>query len=755
MLPPGRSPVFCAARAYCNYITPQPVGLRLGLRTFVSAILVFLASAAWAETAPPVIPVGPDAYLQWELWPYQRIGARAYMRSTYDRLGGNEGADASHFLYQVRDDFNVTTDVAGAGVLYFVRYNHWHGSPWHYEIDGRDHLVAESNTADPEHEKSGAVFLPALAFPHPVAVTWSETNGADLSWVPIGFTRSFRMAYSRTHYGTGYYIFDQYVGGAALSRRISGWDAETPPAELARLFAAAGTDIAPPAGSPGVTDLSGGLDLPAGRQVRAWDRNAGPEVLRAIDISIPRESALAFSRARLRIRWDGRREPSVDAPVGLFFGAGTLYNRDGREFLVKSLPMVVRFSRDRVYLHCYFPMPFFRSAELAFDGDGREEVHDVRWQVRFVPFTDSPRQVGYFHATYRDQATPQPGRDLLLLDTAATENATEWSGQFVGTSLIFSHNANLETLEGDPRFFFDDSQTPQAQGTGTEEWCGGGDYWGGKNMTLPFAGHPAGAEKPERALGPQDRIETAYRFLLGDLMPFGRNARIQLEHGGVDQSTEHYETVAYWYGLPAPSVVLSDELALGDPASERSHRYFSPDASEAYELTSRYEWGPDTLNGKECFPASTDRGRSTTGSSEFVLRVDPKNYGVLLRRKLDYAFPNQRARVWVADDGPGLPAWKEAGIWYTAGANTCVYSNPRSELGATDHNVETSNRRFRDDEFLLPLGLTRGRAHIRVRVKFERLDIPLYPGYPLPTQAWSEMRYACYSFVLPQFALSP
>src|ERR1700689_5350777 len=112
---PGRPPVFCAPQAHCNYITPQPVGPRLGLGTFVAATIVFLTSAAWAETDPPVIPVGPDAYLQWELWPYQRIGARAYMRSTYDRLGGNEGADASHFLYQVRDDFNVTMDVAGAG----------------------------------------------------------------------------------------------------------------------------------------------------------------------------------------------------------------------------------------------------------------------------------------------------------------------------------------------------------------------------------------------------------------------------------------------------------------------------------------------------------------------------------------------------------------------------------------------------------------------------------------------------------------
>src|SRR5215831_3827187 len=56
----------------------------------------------------PAIPIGLDAYRQWERWPYQRIGERAYMRSTYDRRGGNEGADASHFLYQLAEDNNVT-----------------------------------------------------------------------------------------------------------------------------------------------------------------------------------------------------------------------------------------------------------------------------------------------------------------------------------------------------------------------------------------------------------------------------------------------------------------------------------------------------------------------------------------------------------------------------------------------------------------------------------------------------------------------
>ena len=146
--------------------------------------------------------------------------------------------------------------------------------------------------------------------------------------------------------------------------------------------------------------------------------------------------------------------------------------------------------------------------------------------MRHAPFTDPPNHVGYFHATYRDHPAPELGQDLVLLDTAKTEGGGDWSGSFVGTSFIFSHDAVLTTLEGDPRFFFDDSRTPQAQGTGTEEWGGGGDYWGGRNMTLPFAGHPGRRASARAGEGRRSTsIQSAYRFLLADLMPFGKNAR--------------------------------------------------------------------------------------------------------------------------------------------------------------------------------------------------------------------------------------
>jgi hypothetical protein len=732
---------------------------RLTRVTLAAWGLVLLLSARAVADEPPEIPVGLDAYRLWERWPYQRIGARAYMRSTYDRAGGNEGADASHFLYQQADDFNVTLDVEGPGVLYFARYNHWHGSPWHYEVDGKDHLIRESSTANPNRPVKDSVFLPEKLFPSPLAWTWSVTKGADLSWVPVPFERSFRMAYSRTHYGTGYYVYHQYVPGAKLSRPLRAWDGKTPPDEdVLKLVSRAGTDLAPRPDTAegrkvGVRAESGKVTLPAKEAVTLVRLTKAPAMLRALELDVPKEAAQAFARARLRVTWDDRKQPSIDAPVALFYGTGTLYNRDGREYLVKGFPIHVRDDGKRVHLACYFPMPFFRSARVELVGPDTA-IAEVLWSVRTVPYEGPANHVAYFHATYADHPKPESGKDMVLLDTRKVEGSEDWSGHLVGTSFIFSHRAVLNTLEGDPRFFFDDSLTPQAQGTGTEEWGGGGDYWGGRTMTLPFAGHPVGAPNAKAAKNDEDKIESAYRFLLADLMPFGKNARICLEHGGTNESTEHYETVTYWYGTPSPSLRKTDELSVGDAASEKAHSYHSPDATKPYEITSRYEWGVDHLRGKEVYPAHTDRGRSTKGASEFTLKLEPKNFGVLLRRKLDYAFPNQRAEVFVADASRGQEGkaleWKPAGVWYLAGSDTCVYSNPKEELGATQHMVQTSNRRFRDDEFLVPRELTQGRSAVRVRVRFTPVKRPLFPGRAVPELAWSEIRYTAYCFVMPK-----
>jgi hypothetical protein len=742
----------------------------------LSTILILLLclpllTNAQQKPGLPRLPIGQDAYKQWDKWYMQRLGTRTYMRSTYDRTGGNESADASHFLYMKEEDKNFTLDIAGKGVVYFIRTNHWHGSPWHYIVDGKDNIVQETGTSDPVNAKKvfkTTEFIPSKPFPQPLAWTWSTTKGADLVWTPLPFEQSFQLAYSRTDYGTGYYIYQLYANEEQLSQPIRSWDIDkAPDPQVLDLLSKAGTDIAP----ANIKKLSGKVSLNK-EKVTIANIKATSSVVRALKLSLPMDKALDLERLRLKITWDNNAHPSIDAPLCLFFGAGTFYNRNNREYLVKGLPINVRYdeANKKVELGCYYPMPFFSAARVELTGIQPGDV-SIDYEIRYEPNKLPAQHSAYFHATYKDFPAPEPGKDLELLDTRGVEGSTKWSGSFAGMSFIFSHDGYLGTLEGDPRFFFDDSQTPQAYGTGTEEWGGGGDYWGGQNMTLPLAGHPLGAPDKKEAKHEKDLIESAYRFLLADIMPFGHRAVIRLEHGGENLSTEHYETVAYWYGLPAASLIKTDSIDIGNTASEQKHKYMSTQASEVETITSRYEWGIDSfpakiwggdggrvksyeaIAGKEIYPAQQQDGRYTKGSSEFRVALHPNNLGALLCRTLDYSFPNQRAEVYVSGTNSD-DTWQHAGTWYLAGSNTCMYSEPNGELAKRLYNVQTSDRRFRDDEFLIPARLTKGKSSIKVKCTFVPQNTELYPGQPFPKEgAWSELKYDVFSYVLPSFTI--
>jgi len=141
------------------------------------------------------------------------------------------------------------------------------------------------------------------------------------------------------------------------------------------------------------------------------------------------------------------------------------------------------------------------------------------------------------------------------------------------------------------------------------------------------------------------------------------------------------------------------------------------------------------------------------------MRLDPQNQGVMLRRKFDYQYPDQRAKVFVKPDGSDGP-WQEAGSWYTAGSNTCVHSRPpgnnftEAELAPAEHNIVTSNRRWREEEFLIARRLTAGVERLRVRIEHTPDDRALFPGQAFPAKsAWSESRYWAYCYRLPGLPL--
>jgi hypothetical protein len=133
-----------------------------------------------------------------------------------------------------------------------------------------------------------------------------------------------------------------------------------------------------------------------------------------------------------------------------------------------------------------------------------------------------------------------------------------------------------------------------------------------------------------------------------------------------------------------------------------------------------------------------------------TLAIRPDNFGVLLRRRLDYGFADQRASVFVADDTPGA-TFAPAGTWFLSGSNTCAFVDAPTESGTAAPVIQTSNRQWRDDEFLIPRSLTRGRDRIRLRIVYAPRSpaLPVAPGAPLGPRAWSEYRYTVYSYVMP------
>ncbi len=58
----------------------------------------------------------------------------------------------------------------------------------------------------------------------------------------------------------------------------------------------------------------------------------------------------------IRIYWDGRKEPGVEAPLGDFFAVG-----QGKPAVVESVPVQVS---PTGALTCYWRMPFAKSAKI-------------------------------------------------------------------------------------------------------------------------------------------------------------------------------------------------------------------------------------------------------------------------------------------------------------------------------------------------------------------------------------------------------
>lgn len=239
----------------------------------------------------------------------------------------------------------------------------------------------------------------------------------------------------------------------------------------------------------------------------------------------------------LRFYWDGMEKPSVEVPLGDFFGMG-----HGAMESYTSLPAAVTsFGRAKT---CYWNMPFKTSARVTVTNESTQYKTDsfyyyLDWQ-KLAAFPDDG---AYFHAVYRQQYPAQPGNYTLLETTGR--------GHYVGT-VYSAHQVELGWFgEGDDFIYIDGEETPSLRGTGTEDYFN--DSWGFRQFSTPYYGVSLW-----EGYFPGDRV-TAYRWHIADPIPFERSIKVTMEHRGsiFTDAAQHLgqfierpdwlSSVAFWY----------------------------------------------------------------------------------------------------------------------------------------------------------------------------------------------------------------
>jgi len=164
----------------------------------------------------------------------------------------------------------------------------------------------------------------------------------------------------------------------------------------------------------------------------------------------------------LRVYWDDETEPSIECPVGDFFGMG--WNQYSP--LVSNAVCVNPGSA----FNCYWVMPFRKKCRITMENISDADAMSLYYQIDYT-LTEVPADAGYFHAQFRRSNT-----DEASIHTIA--DGIKGKGQYVGVYFAWGVNNNGWWGEGEVKFYIDgDSKFPTICGTGTEDYfCGSYDF---------------------------------------------------------------------------------------------------------------------------------------------------------------------------------------------------------------------------------------------------------------------------------------
>lgn len=299
-------------------------------------------------------------------------------------------------------------------------------------------------------------------------------------------------------------------------------------------------------------DRTGGNDdyikVGAGENVELA-RIGGAGIIRHLWFTFASKDEMFGRNVILRMYWDGEDMPSVESPLGDFFGQGW-----GEHYEYAALPLCAAPEGGRA-LVSYFSMPFSEGARISVENDSGLEIIAFYFYIDYEEHDAIPASLARFHSFWnRELTTPASGveNEWGLLgepdkNTSGEDNYVfadiKGAGHFVGINYFVQNPGPMWYGEGDDMWFVDGEKRPGSiHGTGTEDFFN--TSWSPNKVFLhPYFGC---ARAPVGRGGWLGRTHL-YRFFIEDPICFRKSLKGTIEHGHANNLTLDLSSVAYWY----------------------------------------------------------------------------------------------------------------------------------------------------------------------------------------------------------------
>lgn len=292
----------------------------------------------------------------------------------------------------------------------------------------------------------------------------------------------------------------------------------------------------------------------------------GSGIINHIWITIaPEPHVINRSDIILRMYWDGNAFPSVESPIGPFFGQGW-----DERYNYSAQPLTAA-PANGTALVSYFAMPFAGGAKIEIENQSDVNLEKFYFYVDYYETAKLAPGLGRFHAWYNHELTeadPEGETEWGVIGKQANNTSGDdnylvadikGKGHFVGLNYYVHCPSPIWYGEGDDFWFIDGEQTASLLGTGTEDlfntsWCPKEPY------SHPYFGYP----RVNNDVGWLGRTHV-YRFFIEDPVYFEKGLKFTIEHGHANNLTLDLATVAYWYqnvASPLPAAPSKEDRRL-------------------------------------------------------------------------------------------------------------------------------------------------------------------------------------------------